>query len=88
MVDIIQQQSFMVNDFRMDVFTLELDAATNQLAKLRARRWVRTEFPTARPINVTLLGADRQGKAQTAISDFVPTSFQRNEFKVEVGLRR
>ena len=88
MVDIIQQQSFMANDFRMDIYTLELDAATNQLAKLRARRWVRTEFPAARPINVTLLGADRQGKAQTVISDFVPDTFKRNEFTVEVGIRR
>lgn len=87
MLSIISQQTVSVGDVGMDVFTLEVDAATGQLAKLRARRWARTEFPLSRPQKITLLGAENQGVSQTKLSDFIPTTFQRNEFRVKVAIK-
>lgn len=87
MLDIISQQTVSVGDVNMDVFTLEVDAATGQLAKLRARRWARTEFPFSRPQEITLVGAENQGPSQTTISEFIPTTFKRNEFRVKVAVK-
>lgn len=73
----------MFNAFRFE----DVDAATEQLAKARVRAWARKEFPTARPTEVKVLDSQREGKAQTRISEFVPESFKRNSYTVEIGVK-
>lgn len=87
-MDLVEQFTAEVDGERYSAFKFEnVDAATAQLAKGRMRGWARKEFPTARPINIKVLEVEREGKAQTRVSDFVPDSFQRNDFSVIVGIK-
>lgn len=84
MVDIIEQFS----GPKTDTFTLELDAGTRQLAKGRARAWARKQYPTKRPRNITVGSISGGETTQSKVTDFIPDSFARNIYEVQVTVEK
>lgn len=86
-VKIKEQFRGIVDGDAYDVFKINVDASTPHLAKMRARAWARSQYPTRDPREVKVLEAMKEGKAQTVISDFIPKTFSRNRYTVEIGIQ-
>lgn len=85
MVTIIEQQTFSIGGLESNIFLLQVDAVSRQVAKIKSRGWARAEFPFVGPNDITVFGARSVRDPDGRGVDILPL---RTDHRVQVSVRR